>query len=225
MRLNASFGLALSSAVLAGAVWGCGNGRSQLLPASPSALSSSLPPSPQAAGANPTVQRQRLDEDGDGYEDPVPGDTPGGPPPGSMPDPGQVPPPEAGIPVQLTVNITGSFGSTAFAPNPLQAAIGNTIVWVNGDLIAHNIVLDDGTPVGNLAPGQSSPPVLLNTAVAGYRCTFHPSMTGQVTTVPPGAGVPPDPSQVPLPGPVPGPAPSDPYDEGYDDDYYLKAGS
>ena len=82
----------------------------------------------------------------------------------------------------MTVNITGSFGTGAFAPNPLQAATGNTIVWLNADLINHVIVLDDGTPVGNLAPGQSIAPLAVVNPVTGYHCTFHPTMVGQITS-------------------------------------------
>ena len=116
-------------------------------------------------------------------------------------------------PVQLTVNITGSFGTGAFAPNPLQAATGNTIVWLNADVITHAIVLDDGTPVGNLAPGQSSPPLAVVNPVTGYHCTFHPTMVGQITIAAPGER-PPDPGYVPPPTDPPAD------DPGYD--YYLK---
>ena len=174
MGLNASFKLTLAVIGL-GAVWGCADGRNQLSPVSPSTLSSS--PSPAARGISRTPL-QRVDEDGDGYDDPAPpGDTP---PP--APDPGQIPPADGTpVPVQLTVNITGG----AFSPNPLQAATGNTIVWLNADVINHDIVLDDGTPVGNLAPGQSSLPLALVAPVTSYHCALHPTEVGQVTIAQP----------------------------------------
>jgi hypothetical protein len=159
---------------------------------------------------------------------PDPGTDPGTTPP---PTPGQLPPPDgAPAPIQLTISIVGTFGSTAFAPNPQQAAIGNMVVWANNDLVQHTIVLDDGTPVGTLAPGQSSAPIALITETTGYHCTLHPSMVGQIVPIP---VVPPD-GQIPLPpdgqAPVPpgGPAPmpnqpapdyGDEYDDGYDYDY------
>jgi hypothetical protein len=183
--------------------------------------------SPRTPGTILTAVPRRVDSDGDGYEDgeaPMPGPMPD---PGSMPNPDQLPPPDGVVvPAQLTINIVGGFGAAAFGPNPLQAAIGNTIVWSNSDLIVHDIVLDDGTPVGMLAPGQSSAPVSISTPTAGYHCTLHPSMTGQVSTMPPGQPVPTDPSQIPMPDPGYAPPPSgDPYDydDGYDDDYgYLR---
>jgi hypothetical protein len=116
------------------------------------------------------------------------------------------------------VNIVAGFGTGAFVPNPLHASIGNSIVWRNSDAIAHDLILDDGTMVGNLAPGQSSGPISMTRSAASYRCTIHPSMTGQITdpTAPP-----PDPAQSPAPGPS-GPAPSDPYSDPYQDPYdYL----
>jgi hypothetical protein len=178
-----------------------------------------------------TVDPRYVDNDGDGYDDgpeetPAPGsETPGSdapPNPDGVPLPDQVP-----IPVPLMVNIIGTFGPGAFLPNPLQAIIGDTIVWMNGDVISHVIVLDDGTPVGTLLPGQASLPIPIATETMGYHCTLHPSMVGQVTTVLPGipAEIPADPSQGPVPDPSGyTPPESDPYDydDGYGDGYYLK---
>jgi hypothetical protein len=227
MRLNVSLRLALV-VVYAGAIWGCGDSRSQLSPISPSSLSSQS--TPRTPGTTLNAVPQRVDNDGDGYDDgeaPMPDPNAGPmPDPGSMPNPDQPPPPDGVVvPVQLTINIVGTFGAAGFAPNPLQAAIGNTIVWSNGDLIVHDIVLDDGTPVGMLAPGQSSAPIAIATPTAGYHCTLHPSMVGQVTTVMPGEPVPTDPSQIPMPDGGYSPPPSgdpygDGYDDGYEDDYY-----
>jgi hypothetical protein len=209
MRLNipSGFAFAVTCAV---ALWGCGDGRTQLSPSSPSSVStrSSLDNSRSSLTRAPRY----VDKDGDGYDDG----------PEEMPAPGPETPPNPDgtmpVPVPLTVNIIGPAGPGAFVPNPLQAAIGNTIVWMNSDLIKHVIVLDDGTPIGDLEPGQSSLPLALATPTMGYHCTLHPSMVGQVTTLMPGEPVPTDPSQMPAPSPSGYPTPSDPYD-GY---YYLK---
>ena len=146
-----------------------------------------------------------------------------------MPDPGTVPPPTDGVPapVQLTINVVGTFGTGAFVPNPLHAVIGNTIVWTNNDLVPHIIVFDDGTPIGNLAPGQSSLPITLATETASYRCTIHPTMTGQVTPVPPPPPVdapPTDPSAPPPtdPNAPSAPPPAEPYGDPYGGYGYLR---
>jgi hypothetical protein len=241
MRLNAASGI-VAIAMLACGVSACSQQRS-LSPLSPSALSSR-----PADAASPTrvaaLAPRRVD-----YHD---GETP--PPANPMPDPGADPgttppppnpdqplPPDGvpvPVPVQLTISIIGSFGNLAFAPNPQQAAVGNTVVWANNDLVQHTIVLDDGTPVGTLAPGQSSAPITLIAETTGYHCTLHASMVGQIVPIPvlppDGVVVPPDgvvipPGQTPVPpsGPAPGPAPAPPdsgdgYD-GYDYDY-LESG-
>jgi plastocyanin len=229
MRLNAFCGFA-AMAAFAGVLSGCGEHRVSS-PLSPSSLSARS--SEDVRPALGDLIPRRVDNDGDGYEDPEPGPTPD---PGTDPpaNPEQPSPDGAPLPVQLTVSVVASFGSSAFAPNPLQAAIGNTIVWTNNDLVPHNIVFDDGTPIGNLAPGQSSMPIPLAAETASYHCTFHPTMVGTVTTIvapptdPSGNPTPPtDPSGNPIPptGP-PAPAP-DPYgdggagDDGYGEyDYY-----
>jgi plastocyanin len=212
MRLNKALGLVVA-VTCGGTVWGCGEGRTQLSPVSPSSLSSA--PSRSTPGPGLSQAPRYVDKDGDGYDDGP--ETPEGS--GTTPPPGPIPAPEQGpVPVPLTVNITGTFGPGSFMPNPLQAVVGDAIVWTNADLIAHIIVLDDGTPVGTLAPGQSSTPVVLAAPTMGYHCTLHPTMVGQVTSLPPG-----DPAQVPSPDPYGSPsAPGgDGYEDGYEDDYYL----
>ena len=172
MRLKRFTGFALV-AVFAGALWGCGENR--LSPTSPSVMS--VPGFEGAPRSGTSITPRRVDADGDGYEDPEPGPPadPGMIPP---PSPGQVPPPDGmpapeGIPtVPLTISIVGSFGPAAYGPNPQQAAIGNRIIWVNNDFAPHNIVLGDGTPVGNLAPGQSSAPLTIVTATMSYHRRF-----------------------------------------------------
>jgi hypothetical protein len=231
MRLPLSGGCVLVAA-LAGIVAGCGE-RHAASPLSPSLLSS--PASEDGGRRAAAFAPRRADDDGDGYDDGEPPADPGADPvpdPGTPPTPDPNQPPVEGLPpapIQLTISVIGSFGAAAFAPNPLQAAIGNTIVWMNNDFITHDIVLDDGTPIGILAPGQSSLPIPLVTETANYHCTLHPSMVGQVVPIPAEPPPPTDPTAEPTPDPTyPPPAAPDPYDggdggsPGYDD-YYLKA--
>lgn len=211
--------------ICAGVVWACGDSRSQLSPTSPS--SGSLLNPPRSPGTIANAVPRRADNDGDGYEDDAPMPDPYGMPP---PAPGGPLPDEVVVPVQLTINIISTLGAPGFEPNPLHAVVGNTIVWNNADLIVHDIVLDDGTPVGVLAPGQASAAISISTPTIGYHCTLHPSMVGQVTTLVPGQPVPGDPAQIPVPDPayvpdsayMPEPSPDQYGGGGYDDyDYYL----
>ena len=115
------------------------------------------------------------------------------PSPVPMPDPSADPAPD---PNALTINIVGSFGDAAFVPNPLQAAIGNMIVWKNSDTTLHHIVLDDGSEVGDVPPGASSAPMPLISVGATYYCTIHPTMVGSIGDT---SALPPPPSVSPPP--------------------------
>jgi hypothetical protein len=146
--------LALPALMITGAVWtlACSGGH---LPSSPSVLRSQSTPS--AAGGSFRV----LDD-----------------PP--MPPPVGDPAPAIPAPIQIIINIVGSFGTNAFMPNPTMANMGDQIVFTNTDLVLHHIVLDDGTDLGDVAPGQSSAPLPLTTPTATYHCTIHPTMVGSI---------------------------------------------
>jgi plastocyanin len=96
------------------------------------------------------------------------------PPPAPMPDP------NTPSPMAVIINIIGSFGAGAFMPNPTMANMGDQIVFTNTDAVLHHIVLDDGTDLGDVAPGQSSAPMPLTTPTATFHCTIHPSMVGSI---------------------------------------------
>jgi plastocyanin len=95
----------------------------------------------------------------------------------------------------VIINIVGAYGSGAFMPNPTTANMGDQIVFTNTDLVLHHIVLDDGTDLGDVAPGQSSMPMSLTTPTATFHCTIHPSMVGAINggiVLPPYEPPPPD---------------------------------
>jgi len=108
------------------------------------------------------------------------------------------------------ISIVSSAGPAGFLPNPLQAAVGSMLVWMNSDLVPHNIVLADGTPVGRMEPGEMTAAVTMSTPSMAYYCTIHPTMTGVIA----------DPS-VAIPAPeMPVPPPMDYYPPDPDDGYY-----
>jgi plastocyanin len=169
-------------------MWGCEMGS----PSSPSAITRSTPGG-----------QLRPHEEPSG-EDPYPPD-PGAPDPG-VPPVTPMPP----LVSARTINIIGTAGANAFAPNPLAIQPGEMIVWMNDDERVHHIMLDDGTDVGTVAPGQPSVPIALVNPTATYHCTLHPSMVGSISdssvVAPPGFPVPPagpDPEPYPEPGPYP----------------------
>ena len=183
----------------AAAMWSCGDSRSPVSPLSVAPLT--------APSSKLTVRP--LDE-----ELPAP-DPELVPPPDPVPAPDPNPAPAQ---VALTISIVGSFGTNAFTPNPIQASVGDMLVWTNSDRTMHHIVLDDGTVIGDVAPGESSVPVPLTSATATYYCTIHPTMVGSISgdAAPgPPTSTSPQPPDGGLPPPDFGPPPPD---GGYD--YY-----
>ena len=99
----------------------------------------------------------------------------------SAPSPSTTPAPPSSSSSQLTVSIVGSSGSASFRPNPVTAAVGSMVVWTNNDSTRHHIILDNGTEVGNLSPGQASAAIAVtNSGAVGFHCTIHPSMVGTI---------------------------------------------
>ena len=81
----------------------------------------------------------------------------------------------------VTVNIVGDTGSTAYQPNPVQATSGDAIAFKNNGTTIHHVVFDDGSAdFGELNPGQISQAVTLKTGSAKFHCTIHSSMVGAV---------------------------------------------
>jgi plastocyanin len=115
-----------------------------------------------------------------------------------------------------TVGVVASFGSQAFNPNPTMAVMGDALQWTNNDVTMHRLVLDDGTPTGQLIgiinPGDTTQPITLNVASATYHCTIHPSMVGYLGNAQPVTAAP---SPTPSPDPGSGYQPPPDYNYGY----------
>jgi len=162
MRTNIAFSALVI--VCAVTMWSCGGGS---LPLSPSVLS----PAEATGGAGRTLRPMDYD--------PMPDPSTPMPDPGTpAPDPNA--PAPAPTPMAVIINIIGTVGSNAFMPNPTTANMGDQIVFANTDTRVHHIVLDDGTDLGEVQPGQSSAPVALATPTAMFHCTIHPTMVGAI---------------------------------------------
>lgn len=99
--------------------------------------------------------------------------------------------PQAGA-AERSVNIQGS----AFSPQSLQVANGDTVTWTNSDALAHSVKSTAGffdSPT--LGSGQSFSFTFTQQGSYAYFCSIHPSMTAEIRV--PGAGSPPDAPQIP----------------------------
>jgi plastocyanin len=96
--------------------------------------------------------------------------------PGTNPSP----PPSGGGggTANITITITGHGGKLAFTPNPATVAAGQLVVFKNNDVVAHHVMLDDGSSqTPDIAPGATSAAVAIGTNKS-YHCTIHPGMVG-----------------------------------------------
>ena len=79
--------------------------------------------------------------------------------------------------------ITVTVDKMAFSPAEIAAKVGDTIEWVNKDVIAHTATVKGGWEV--IIPPKKSASMTLKTAQAvDYFCRFHPNMKGRITVTP-----------------------------------------
>jgi plastocyanin len=70
-----------------------------------------------------------------------------------------------------------------FAPAAVSAHVGDTIEWVNADLVAHTATTRT-TQWDVVIPAEGMAHVTLKSAgVFEYYCRFHPNMAAQITVV------------------------------------------
>ena len=85
----------------------------------------------------------------------------------------------ASLPRQHTVDIQ-AFG---FQPQRTVVAAGDTIVWINRDIVPHTVTANGGAWRSQpLEEGDSWEIVVGNGGMETYFCEFHPHMTGVVAT-------------------------------------------
>jgi plastocyanin len=63
-----------------------------------------------------------------------------------------------------------------FQPEGLSVASGDTVVWVNRDMVPHTATAPGRFDSGEMAPGTSWRYIVRNTGEITYTCTYHPSM-------------------------------------------------
>nr|WP_283949794.1 cupredoxin family copper-binding protein [Limobrevibacterium gyesilva] len=70
-----------------------------------------------------------------------------------------------------------------FSPTQVNAKVGDTIEWVNGDILAHTATVRGDWDV-MIAAKKSATLVLKKAGSFEYYCRFHPNMKGQIVIEP-----------------------------------------
>jgi plastocyanin len=87
---------------------------------------------------------------------------------------------------------SSSLTTDAYEPNPIEAAVGDTVIWTNDDSTPHTVTSGaGGQPDGNfdsspslsplLAPGQAFEHTFEQAGEFPYYCALHPNMAGTVS--------------------------------------------
>ena len=64
-----------------------------------------------------------------------------------------------------------------YTPTPLTVHLGDTVVWLNKDLVPHTVTAPGGAfDSGTFGPGTSWKLVTNKTGTFHYSCTLHPNM-------------------------------------------------
>ncbi|WP_028745744.1 cupredoxin family copper-binding protein [Rhizobium mesoamericanum] len=76
--------------------------------------------------------------------------------------------------------VTVTIEKMMFSPAEISARPGDTIEWINKDILAHTATAKGDWEVV-IPPGKSGSLVLEATTSVDYFCRFHPNMKGRIS--------------------------------------------
>jgi plastocyanin len=89
----------------------------------------------------------------------------------------------ASIPTHAaTIQIT--MENLAIAPAEVSAKVGDTIEWVNRDILAHTATARNGDWDVTMPPNKTVTLVLKKAGTVEYYCRYHPNMKATLTVAP-----------------------------------------
>src|SRR5437879_7625642 len=81
-----------------------------------------------------------------------------------------------------TIQIT--MQDLVFAPAEVSARVGDTIEWINKDVLAHTATARNGDFDVTTPPKQTVTLVLKKAGTVDYYCRFHPNMKATLSVAP-----------------------------------------
>jgi len=81
-----------------------------------------------------------------------------------------------------TIQVT--IDKLVFAPVEVNAKVGDTIEWVNKDVLVHTATATNGDWNVNIPGNQRGRIVLEKPGAADYYCKLHPNMKGRIVVAP-----------------------------------------
>ena len=86
------------------------------------------------------------------------------------------------VPAQAeTIQVT--IDKLVYSPAEVKAKVGDTVEWINRDVVAHTATVKDDWDV--MIPAKKNASVVLKKAGdVEYYCRFHPNMKGRISVAP-----------------------------------------
>jgi plastocyanin len=72
----------------------------------------------------------------------------------------------------------------SYSPRRAEITLGDTVVWVNKDIVRHDATKAGLFDSGELTGGERYEWVPADTGLVEYRCTIHQRMRGQIRVIP-----------------------------------------
>ena len=72
----------------------------------------------------------------------------------------------------------------AFVPAQVTAHVGDTLEWVNSDIVAHTATSREGGFDVNVPTGRTGSTVVKKPGTFDYICRYHPNMKGRIVVEP-----------------------------------------
>jgi plastocyanin len=105
--------------------------------------------------------------------------------------------PPRGTLMALAVVLTGMSAVSAHAetiqivmdkldyiPSETSAKVGDTIEWINKDILVHTATATSGDWNVTIAPKKTERLILRKAGTIEYFCKFHPNMKGRIAVLP-----------------------------------------
>jgi len=72
----------------------------------------------------------------------------------------------------------------SYGPRRAEVTVGDTVVWINRDIVRHDAVRPGLFDSGELQGGERYQWVPADTGVVEYRCSIHQRMRGEIRVLP-----------------------------------------
>jgi plastocyanin len=71
----------------------------------------------------------------------------------------------------------------SYSPAQVSAHVGDTIEWINSDILVHTATARSGDWDLLIEPNQKKSVTLKSAGKVEYYCRYHPNMFGQITVL------------------------------------------